>query len=59
MATGDNDNGVDGNGATGNKVNDDGDGMSGDNNNDKCEYDVLSSMFVLLTRKGGRRPVDQ
>ena len=59
MATGDNDNGIDGNGATGNKVDNDGDGMTGDNKNDKCEYDVLSSKFVLLTWKGGRRPVDQ
>ena len=34
MATGNDDNDVDGDGATGNKVNDDGDGATGDDNED-------------------------
>ena len=34
MATGDDDNDVDGNGATGNEVYDDGGGVTGDNNDD-------------------------
>jgi hypothetical protein len=74
MATGDDDNDIDGNGATGNKgdndgdddgdgatgnkVDDDGDGATGDDNDDECDYDVLYSKFVLLTWKGGWRPVD-
>ena len=34
MATGNDDNDVDGDGATGNKVDDDGDGVTGDDNED-------------------------
>ena len=38
MATGDDDNDVDGDSATGNEVNDDGDGATGNNNDEDDDY---------------------
>ena len=40
MATGDDDNNVDGDGATGNEVDDDGDGAMGDDNDDDDDGDA-------------------